>query len=121
MKHAKAALALLTAPAGKSKKASEKAAKKFPEKALQKTKEGTALANAPAPELYKDYQANYDKAYFAKETAKNKCEAAATKMFQFYANLLSLDAKYMWNKIVKEQKEADPFKDLHGVSRKGPR
>ncbi len=56
-----------------------------------------------------------------KETAKNKHDAAATKMFQFYANLLSLDAKYAWNKIVREQMEADPFKDLQGVSRKGPR
>jgi hypothetical protein len=27
----------------------------------------------------------------------------------------------MWNKIVKEQTEADPFKDLLGMSRKGPR
>ena len=27
----------------------------------------------------------------------------------------------LWNKIVWEQTEADPFKDLHGVSRKGPR
>ncbi len=42
-------------------------------------------------------------------------------MFQFYANLLSLDAKYVWNKIVREQTEADPFKDLQGVSRKGQR
>jgi hypothetical protein len=42
-------------------------------------------------------------------------------MFQFYANLLSADAKFAWNKIVKEQTEADPFKDLQGVSRKGPR
>jgi hypothetical protein len=42
-------------------------------------------------------------------------------MFQFYANLLSLDAKYAWNKIVQEQTEADPFKNLKGVSRKGPR
>ncbi len=56
-----------------------------------------------------------------KETAKNKHKAAATKMFQFYANLLSLDAKYAWNKILREQMEADPFKDLQGVSRKGPR
>jgi hypothetical protein len=36
-------------------------------------------------------------------------------------NLLSLDAKYVWNKIVKEQTEADLFKDLQGVSKKGPR
>jgi hypothetical protein len=42
-------------------------------------------------------------------------------MFQFYANLLSSDAKYAWNKIVWEQMEADPFKDLQGVSRKGQR
>jgi hypothetical protein len=41
-------------------------------------------------------------------------------MFQFYANLLSLDARYAWNKIVQEQTEADPFKDLKGVSKKGP-
>ncbi len=80
-----------------------------------------ALANAPAPELCDEYQALYNKAIFAKETAKNRKDAAATKMFQFYANLLSLDAKYLWNKIVREQMEADPFKDLQGVSRKGPR
>ncbi len=79
------------------------------------------MANAPAPELCDEYQALYDKAILTKETAKNKKEAAATKMFQFYANLLSLDAKYAWNKIVRAQTEADPFKDLQGVSRKGPR
>ncbi len=32
-----------------------------------------------------------------------------------------MDAKYAWNKIVKEQTKDDPFKDLQGVSRKGPR
>jgi hypothetical protein len=42
-------------------------------------------------------------------------------MFQFYTNLLSLDAKYAWNKIVKEQMETDLFKDLQGVSRISPR
>jgi hypothetical protein len=62
----------------------------------------------------------YGKATF-KEIAKNKREAAATKMFQFYSNLLSSDAKYLWNKIVQEQTEADPFKDLQGMSSKGPR
>ncbi len=79
------------------------------------------MSNAPAPELCNEYKALYDKAIFAKETAKNKKEAPATKMFQFYANLSSLDAKYAWNKIVGEQMEADPFKDLQGVPRKGPR
>jgi hypothetical protein len=123
-KQAKATLALLTAPTSKGERESKKAsAKKSPEKekTSQKTKESTALANASAPELCKEYQAIYDKASFAKETAKNKREAAATKMIPFYANLLSSDAKYSWNKIGQEQTEADPFKDLHGVSRKGPR
>jgi hypothetical protein len=41
-------------------------------------------------------------------------------MFQFYANLLSSNAKYTWNKIAKEQMETDPYKDLQDVSRKGP-
>jgi hypothetical protein len=142
-KQAKAALALFTALTSKgekdSKKASgkeslkkssekEKASEKEPakkpsekEKTSKKTKEAAALANAPAPELCNEYQALYNKAIFVKETAKNKKDAAATKMFQFYANLLSLDAKYVWNKIVQKQTEADPFKDLQGMSRKGPR
>jgi hypothetical protein len=93
VKQAKAALALLTTPASKGKKTSEKSSKKASEKALQKTKEGAALADAPAPELHAEYQADYEKAKFAAETAKNKHKAAATKMFQFYTNLLSLDAK----------------------------
>ncbi len=125
VKQAKAALALIMAPPSEGKKSSKKASKKslkrFPEKALQKTKEGTILADAPAPELHVEYQTDYDKAKFAAETAKNKHRAAATKIMQSYANFLSSDAKYAWNKIVKEQTEADPFKDLQGMSRKGPR
>jgi hypothetical protein len=142
-KQAKAALALLTAPTSKGEKASKKASEKEPakkssekekasekepakkssemEKASKKTKEGADLANTLAPELCDKYQALCNKATFTKETAKNKKVAAATKMFQFYANLLSLDAKYLWTKIVQEQTEADPFKDLQGMLRKGPR
>jgi hypothetical protein len=121
---AKATLAILPAPTIKGAKESKKASvKKSPEKekASQKTKKSAALADASAPELRKEYQTVYNKATFAKETAKNKRKAAATNIFQFYANLLSLDAKYSWNKIVQEQTEADSFKDLHGISRKGPR
>jgi hypothetical protein len=125
LKQAEATLALLTAPTSKGKKSSEKVSekslKKASEKALQKTKKFAASVDTQAPELRVEYQADYDKAKFNTETAKNKRKAAATKMFQFYANLLSSDAKYAWNKIVKEQTEADPFKDLQGVSRRGPR
>jgi hypothetical protein len=42
-------------------------------------------------------------------------------MFQLYANLLSVNARYAWNKIVQEQTEADPYQDLQGLTRKGPR
>jgi hypothetical protein len=124
VKQTKAALALLTAPTSKGEKDSKKASGKNHSKkgkASQKTKEGVVMANAPAPELCAEYQADYNKTKSAAETAKNKHKAAATKSFQFYANLLSLNAKYSWNKIVQKQMEADPFKDLQGVSRKGPR
>jgi hypothetical protein len=132
-KQAKANMSLFTTPTSKgekaTKKGTEKASKKASgkncseekEKASQKTKEGAASSNAPAQDLCKECKALYEKAMFVKETAKNQKEAAATEMFQFYANLLSSDAKYEWNKIVREQTEADPFKDLKGVSRKGPR
>ncbi len=123
-KQAKATLARFTAPTSKGKKDSKKtsgkeSSKKKPEKekasekepakkslenkkTSKKTKEGTASANAPALELRDVFQALYNKAIFAKETAKNKKDTAATKMFRFYTNLLSLDAKYVWNKIFRE-------------------
>ncbi len=47
--------------------------------------------------------------------------AAASKMFTFYSNLLSLESKYLWNKIVSEQTESDPYVNLQGVSLEGPR
>ncbi len=85
-KQAKAALAILPAPTSKGKKIQRRILGKNrseKEKASKKTKEGAALANTSAPELCKEYRAIYDKASFAKETAKNRREAAATKMFQF--------------------------------------
>jgi hypothetical protein len=88
VKQAKATLALLMAPTSKGEKTSKKSFKKVSEKASKKDKEGAASANAPAPELRREYQADYEKAKFAAETAKNKRKTAATKMFQFYANLL---------------------------------
>ncbi len=36
-------------------------------------------------------------------------DKAAADMFQLYANLLSVDARYTWNKIVQEQTEANPL------------
>jgi hypothetical protein len=42
-------------------------------------------------------------------------------MFQIYANLLSVNAKYPWNKIIHEQTASDPYTDLQGCPKKGPR
>ncbi len=42
-------------------------------------------------------------------------------MFVFYANLLSVESKYVWNKIVVKQTENDPYVDLQGVSQEDPR
>jgi hypothetical protein len=46
-------------------------------------------------------------------------DKAALDMFQLYANLLSVDARYAWNKIVQEQTEADPYQDLQGLNSLG--
>jgi hypothetical protein len=35
--------------------------------------------------------------------------------------LLSIDAKYAWNKIVHKQTASDPYTDLQGCTKKGPR
>ncbi len=131
VKEGKANMSLFTTTTSKGKKVkkgTEKTSKEASgkncsdkEKAFQKTKEGAAPSDASAPELWKEYNAIYKKAILAKETAKNQKYATATEMFQFYANLLSSDAKYAWNKIVRELMNIDPYKDLKGVSRKGPR
>ncbi len=84
----KATVALLLAPTSKGKKASKKASEKAPakkssekEKASQKTRDGAALANTPAPELHDEYQALYNKASFAKATAKNKAKPLLPRCF----------------------------------------
>ncbi len=130
-KEAKANMSLFATTASKgkkTKKGTEKTSKEASgknrsekEKASQKTKEDAAPSDASYPELCKEYWAIYKKAILAKETAKNQKDATATKMIQFYANLLSLDAKYAWNKIVQEQMDMDPYQDLKNVSRKSPR
>jgi hypothetical protein len=39
---------------------------------------------------------------------------------RLYINLLLVEAKYVWNKIVEEQMEGNPYVDLQGSSQKGP-
>jgi hypothetical protein len=47
--------------------------------------------------------------------------AAANKMFAFYTNLLSVETKYAWNKIIEEQTKGNPYVDLQDLLQKGPR
>jgi hypothetical protein len=79
-KQAKANMNLIATPTSKGKKATKKGTEKASkeaseknrsekEKASQKTKEGMAPSNAPAPDLCKEYKAIYKKAILAKETA----------------------------------------------------
>jgi hypothetical protein len=131
-KEAKANMHLFATAASKGKKADKKGTEKTSEeasgknrsekkKASQKTKEGAALTDATALELCNEHKVIYKKAIHMKETAKIPKDAAATKIFSFTQKTLSSNAKYAWNKIVWEQTEADPYKDLKGMSRKGPR
>ncbi len=46
---------------------------------------------------------------------------AVNKMFAFYSNLLSLESKYAWNRIIGEQTKSDPYVNLQGDSLEGPR
>jgi hypothetical protein len=88
---------------------------------FQEDKDAAAMADASEPNLRVIFQLDLEKAKEAAENAKAKMESVAKDMFQFYGNLLSVDAKYAWNKIVQEQTQSNPYKDLRGVSKKGPR
>ncbi len=62
-----------------------------------------------------------EKAKQAHSTVKGAMAAAASKVFTFYSNLLSLESKYLWNKIIGEQMESDPYANLQGDSLECPR
>ena len=76
--------------------------------------DGTAL-------LRTESRAELKQAVLAVKSVADLRDKAAQDMFELYANLLSVDARYAWNKIVQEQTEADPYQDLQGLHRKGPR
>jgi hypothetical protein len=93
-------------------------------KPSKRHKEALATAGTPEPNLPAIYQLDLEKAKEAAEKAKVKAELAAQEMFQLYENLLSIDAKYVWNKIVQEQTQsvtstwtykAFPGKDLGDI------
>ncbi len=84
-------------------------------------KETAAVASQAEPALQAEYVSDIKQAQDAAEKAKAKAEQAGLDMFQLYANLLSINTKYMWNNIVQEQMASDPYTDLQGCSKKGSR
>jgi hypothetical protein len=90
-------------------------------KSLKKAKEAKGVTKAPDNKMQATFQADLKKAKSAAVKAKAVMIAAANKMFTFYANLLSVEAKYGWNKIVEEQTEGNLYVDLQGILQKGPR
>ncbi len=67
------------------------------------------------------FLSDLEKAKQAQRTAKGAMDAAASKMFLFYPNLLSPESKYAWNKIVSERTESNPYVNLQGDTLEGPR
>jgi hypothetical protein len=119
VKSAKTSLALLDGASkrsGKLRKNSKKA-----KEAKAKSKEADGATKVPKDPMRATFQANLEKAKKAVKDAKGTMTAAASQMFAFYANLFSVEAKYMWNKILAEQTESNPYVDLQGVSQTGPR
>jgi hypothetical protein len=111
-KQAKADLAFLDGVSEGSEKS---------KKSSKKAKEAKATAEAADPEMQANFMVDFNKAKVAAENAKSAMTIPANKMFGFYTNLLSVEAKYAWNKIVTKQTASDPKVDLQGISQKGPR
>jgi hypothetical protein len=129
---AEAGLALLKeTSAGTTSKCKKKAlakAKEAAKEALAKAHETNQEAKVAveAPNVTEDsmkdgFQADLEKAKQAWETVQGAMTAATNLMFTFYSNLLSLESKYAWNKIVVEQTESVPFVNPQGVSLEGSR
>jgi hypothetical protein len=109
LREASAAPAETSSQTGTSKKSKDPK-----ETTVEASKEGSAALRATI-------KAELMQALEAVAEATTKRDKAAEDMFQLYANLLSVDARYAWNKIVHKQTKANPYTDLQGLTRKGPR
>jgi hypothetical protein len=110
VKQANAALAKLDGTTSKGTGSSRKS--------IKKPKEAAATANQPDPDLQAEYVSDIKKVKEATEKTKAKGEPAAQKMFQLYTNLLSIDTKYAWNKIIYKQTQSGPYTNLQGCCKK---
>jgi hypothetical protein len=105
---ARAALFLLDGTGEKAKRSCKKKTKEAEKDATAKVldSESDAKEAEEAPEANDKMKAGFlddlEKAKQAQRTVKGMMTIAANKMFIFYLNLLSLESKYAWNKIVSE-------------------
>jgi hypothetical protein len=91
-------------------------------KSNKNSKETTVEANEESSTTLRTAnKADLKQALEATEEVMTKRDTAAEDTFQLYADLLSIDARYAWNKIVQEQTNSDPYTELQGLTRKGPR
>jgi hypothetical protein len=125
---ARAALSLLDGTGAKAKWFCKKKAREAAEKALTKAldseseaKEAKKASKVNTDSMKACFLEDLEKAKQAQITAKGLMTAAASKMLTFYSNLLSPESKYLWNKIVSEQTESDPYVNLQGDSLESPR
>jgi hypothetical protein len=88
------------------------------ESEAREAKEASKMNNNSMKASFLD---DLEKAKQAQSTAKGAMTAAASKKFLFYSNLLSPESKYLWNKIIGEQTESDPYVNLQGDSLEGPK
>jgi hypothetical protein len=117
---ARAALSLLDGTGAKAKKSCKKKTKEVEKDITAKvqdsesdTKEAKDTPEAN-DEMKADFLDDLEKAKQSQRNAKGAMTVAANKMFAFYLNLLSLESKYAWNKIVSKQTESDPYVNLQG-------
>ena len=90
-------------------------------KSNKNAKETTVEASSTSSTLRADIMNELKQAMEATEEATARRDKAAEDMFKLYANLLSVNARYAWNKIVQEQTNANPNTDLQGLTKKEPR
>jgi hypothetical protein len=113
IKQVKAQLAKLDDSTGREARSSRKS--------NMKSNVATAVACPADPAPQADILSEITQAQEAADKANAKEEQAAANMFQFYVNLLSVNAKYVWNKISHKQTASNPYTDLKGSSKRRPR
>jgi hypothetical protein len=125
---ARAGLALLDGTGTRYKWFCKKKAREAADKALAKAQDSKSEAREAkeASEVNDNsmkagFLDDLEKAKQAQSTAKDAMTTDVSTMFLFYLNLLSLESKYSWNKIVGKQTESDPYVNLQGDSLEGPR